>query len=207
MEEQKIVIFAKKEVLLIFICMVLIAFLSFLMGIKIGKYYSLEKVGIVKEDIQEVKLRAKLEKELERTPTSAEPVAVAPQKEIESSTKKLTEEFAALSSQTERVPSSVTAPAASTYRPKVEEKPKSEYSGKFTVQLGSYRSYGDAEKFADGFRIRGYDPIIQEIEVKEHGMMYRVSVGVFGTQKEANEYILSEKSLFQGQEYLIVKFD
>ena len=75
------------------------------------------------------------------------------------------------------------------------------------MQLGSYRSYGDAEKFADGFRIRGYEPIIQEIEIKDKGMVYRVSVGAFANQNEANEYILSEKSLFQGQEYLIVKFD
>ncbi len=202
MEEQKIVIFAKKEVFLIFICMVLIALLSFLMGVKIGKYNSLEKVGITKEDIQEVNLRAKLEKEMVRTPSSIPEPTSTPQKEIESSTQKLTQEFAAITEETksaERAPSSVT--------PKVEEQPKSEYSGKFTIQLGSYRSYGDAEKFADGFRVRGYEPIIQEIEIKAKGMTYRVSVGVFTNQNEANEYILSEKSFFQGQEYLIVKFD
>jgi cell division septation protein DedD len=202
MEEPKIVIFAKKEVFLIFICMVLIALLSFLMGVRIGKYYSLEKVGINKEDIQEVSLRAKLEKEMVRTPSSAPETKPTPQKEIESSTQKLTQEFAALTEESkpvERAPSALT--------PKVEEKPISEFSGKFTIQLGSYRSYGDAEKFADGFRVRGYEPIIQEMEIKNKGMMYRVSVGVFTNQNEANEYIVSEKSLFQGQEYLIVKFD
>ena len=202
MEEQKIVIFAKKEVFLIFICMVLIALLSFLMGVRIGKFYSLEKIGITKEDFQEVNLRAKIEKEMVRNPSSAPNTVSGPQKEIESSTQKLTQEFAALTEESksvERAPSAVT--------PKVEERPKSEYSGKFTIQLGSYRSYGDAEKFSDGFRVRGYEPIIQEIEIKNKGMMYRVSIGVFVNQNEANEYILLEKSLFQGQEYLIVKFD
>lgn len=201
-EDQKIVIFAKKEVSLIFICMVLISILSFLMGVKIGKHYSIEKAGFTKEDIQEVHLREKLEKEIERSPSSEDLVAPAPVSELESSAKKLTEEFKSLAEETDQVKKTT-----SSYAPKIEEATKSEFSGKFTVQLGSYRSYGDAEKFADGFRIRGYEPIIQEIEVKEKGMIYRVSVGVFSSQNEANEYILAEKSLFQGQEYLIVKFD
>lgn len=201
-EDQKIVIFAKKEVSLIFICMVLISFLSFLMGVKIGKHYTIEKAGFTKEDIQEVHLRAKIEKEIERTPSSTPPLLPTTEGEIESSTKKLTQEFKNLAQETEQ-----TKKITSSYTPKIEEAPKSEFSGKFTVQLGSYRSYGDAEKFADGFRIRGYEPIIQEMEVKEKGMVYRVSVGVFSTQNEANEYILAEKSLFQGQEYLVVKFD
>ena len=182
--------------------MILISFLSFLMGVKIGKHYSIEKAGFSKEDIQEVNLRAKLEKEIERIPSSETSLNAAPKEEIKSSSEKLTKEFAVLAEgtdQTKRIPSS--------YTPRIEEAPKSEFTGKFTVQLGSYRSYGDAEKFADGFRIRGYEPIIQEIEVKDRGMVYRVSVGVFGNQNEANEYILAEKSLFQGQEYVIVKFD
>jgi len=201
-EDQKLVIFAKKEVSLIFICMILISFLSFLMGVKIGKHYSIEKAGFSKEDIQEVNLRAKLEKEIERTPSSTSPVTPKPKDEIKSSSEKLTNEFSAVAKEADeskREPSS--------YTPRIEEAPKSEFTGKFTVQLGSYRSYGDAEKFADGFRIRGYEPVIQEIQVKEKGMVYRVSIGVFTSQNEANEYVLSEKSLFQGQEYLIVKFD
>ncbi len=201
-EDQKLVIFAKKEVSLIFICMILISFLSFLMGVKIGKHYSIEKAGFSKEDIQEVNLRAKLEKEIERTPSSESPSIQPPIDEIKSSTEKLTKEYTALAEEKEQPKGT-----PSSYTPRVEEAPKSEFSGKFTVQLGSYRSYGDAEKFADGFRIRGYEPIIQEIEVKDKGIVYRVSVGAFANQNEANEYILAEKSLFQGQEYLIVKFD
>ena len=201
-EDQKIVIFAKKEVSLIFICMILISFLSFLMGVRIGKHYSLEKVGFTKEDFKEVDLRAKIEKEIERTPASQAPVVKTTENEIKSSTEKLTQEFANLAKEGDSTKRTI-----SSYTPKIEEAPKSEYSGKFTVQLGSYRAYGDAEKFADGFRIRGYEPIIQEIQTKEKGMVYRVSVGVFANQNEANEYILSEKSLFQGQEFLIVKFD
>jgi cell division septation protein DedD len=201
-EDQKLVIFAKKEVSLIFICMILISFLSFLMGVKIGKHYSIQKAGFSKEDIQEVNLRAKLEKEIERTPSSASPVIPTPKDDIKSSSEKLTKEFSVVAEEADeskRTPSS--------YTPRIEEAPKSEFTGKFTVQLGSYRSYADAEKFADGFRIRGYEPVIQEIQVKEKGMVYRVSIGVFTSQNEANEYVLAEKSLFQGQDYLIVKFD
>ena len=82
-------------------------------------------------------------------------------------------------------------------------------SGKYTVQLGSHRSRQDAEKFAEGFRIRGHNPIISEVELKEKGgTWYRVSIGVFDSVAEAKDYILNqERALFQGQDYVIGRFD
>lgn len=84
---------------------------------------------------------------------------------------------------------------------------KNPYAGKFTIQLGSYDQVGDAQKFADGFRIRGYNPIINEVELKGRGTWYRVSLGVFDNASEAKEYILQEKTLFEGQDYVIARFD
>jgi hypothetical protein len=45
----KLYVFAKKEVGLIFIFMILIAITSFVLGVKIGKNYSLEMAGVTKE--------------------------------------------------------------------------------------------------------------------------------------------------------------
>jgi hypothetical protein len=63
----------------------------------------------------------------------------------------------------------------------------------------------EAEDFAEGFKARGYDPIINQIDIKGKGTWFRVSLGAFATQEEAKTYITKEKSLFLGQDYTIVK--
>lgn len=90
--------------------------------------------------------------------------------------------------------------------PPVDANKNSELSGKFTIQIGSHRSGQEAEKFAGGFRARGYQPFINEVELAG-GTWYRVSLGVFNTIGEAKNYISKEQALFQGQDYIIYKFD
>jgi len=84
---------------------------------------------------------------------------------------------------------------------------RDEFSGKFTVQIGSHRSRQEAEKFADGFRIRGYEPIISEVNISGKGMWYRVSLGAFKTIQEAKEFISKEKTLLQDEDYIIARFE
>ena len=91
--------------------------------------------------------------------------------------------------------------------PMPEASLRDQYRGKFTIQLGSYQSLRDAESFADGFRIRGYKPIINEVDIKKRGIWYRVSLGIFESVGKAKDYVLREKVLFKGQDYVIGKFD
>jgi cell division protein FtsN len=84
-------------------------------------------------------------------------------------------------------------------------KAKDGLAGKFTIQLGSHRTLKEAEEFAEGFKARGYDPIINQIDIKGKGTWYRVSLGAFNTNEEAKSYIVREKTLFIGQDYTIVK--
>ena len=91
--------------------------------------------------------------------------------------------------------------------PMPEASLRDQYRGKFTIQLGSYQSLRDAESFADGFRIRGYKPIINEVDIKKRGIWYRVSLGIFESAGKAKDYVLREKVLFKGQDYVIGKFD
>ena len=65
----------------------------------------------------------------------------------------------------------------------------------------------DAEKFANGFRVRGYNPVINEVEIENRGSWFRVSLGVFDTIEDTKEFIIKEKSLFQGMDYVIGRFD
>ncbi len=92
-------------------------------------------------------------------------------------------------------------PAAT--EPKSVIRPTPEIMGKYTIQLGSYRSYDDAQEFANGFLIRNYQPIINEVEIEGKGIWYRVSLGVFETPRAARAYVEKEKSLFQNQDFII----
>jgi cell division septation protein DedD len=81
------------------------------------------------------------------------------------------------------------------------------YRGKHSIQLSSHRSLEDAQAFAEGFRARGYDPIITETEIPNRGTWYRVSVGKFDSKPEAINYVKGDPTLFQGQDYFFIKFE
>jgi len=82
-----------------------------------------------------------------------------------------------------------------------------QYSGKFTIQVGAYNNLDEASQFASGFEVRGYTPVIQEAEISGKGKWYRVSIGIFETRQAAKDYIVEQKSLFQGYDYIINKID
>lgn len=197
-ENTKLYVFEKKEVLLLFIFMILIALTSFLLGVKMGKSYSLENAGITAADKKTIELKSTEEEVILNDQTKVAPTAEvsdeAKQKEqFDESYKKLQDEFSKLNKNESSEPKS--------------EMAKDSYVGKYTIQLGSNRSLADSEKFAEGFRARGYNPIINEVKIEGQGMWYRVSLGIFDSLQEAKDYIIKEKSLFQGQDYVIGRFE
>ncbi len=242
-EKTKLYVFAKKEVALIFVFMILIAITSFVFGVKVGKGYSYQVSGLAPEDKQKIDLMSEKEEEVNKIleekkggeseapgmshettqgeETGHGAAAVAPEKiekkdAVADTHKRLEEELKKLDDQ-KQAAAGKEVKEETPFTPKTEVKaqaPKKEvkapkkdqYSGKFTIQLGSHKTMAEAEKFADGFRIRGYDPIINEVEVRGQAW-YRVSLGVFTSVSEAKDYIIKEKSLFQGQDYVIGRFD
>jgi len=86
-----------------------------------------------------------------------------------------------------------------------EDAPLSTMVGKFTIQLGSYNTMDEAKQFAEGFTVRGYNPIINEVKIDGKGKWYRVSLGLFNTAEEAKKYIKDEQSLFSGQDHIITE--
>jgi len=221
-EKTKLYVFEKKEVALIFIFMILIAITSFMFGVRVGKNYSYQASGFSTEDRKNVdllsgqeemvnkvveernegekkemspeelkekmheSLKAKIEDELSK---EDRPKVEVPDTKPMDTTKPL--------NNTDLIDDSTKAPAPS----------KDQYTGKFTIQLSSHRSKGEAEEFANGFTIRGYDPIVNEVQIPGRGTWYRVSLGVFETAGQAKTYIDKERELFQGQDYVIGRFD
>jgi cell division protein FtsN len=200
----RLYVFAKKEVALIFIFMILIAVTSFVFGVKVGKTYSLDIHGVIREDQKKVvDLLSKKEEDLQDIKKNQEAHQLD-SSEIENKLQeRISSEFGKPGENTEHQ-----APNMSSEKNKAPEHGealKDGMSGKFTIQLGSHRTLKEAEDFAEGFKARGYDPIINQIEIKGKGTWYRVSLGAFANQEEAKVYISKEKSLFIGQDYTIVK--
>ncbi len=88
-------------------------------------------------------------------------------------------------------------------QPKSEVSVANAQTGKYTIQLGSYATMDEAKQFAEGFTVRGYNPILNEVIIPEKGTWYRVSLGLFGSVADAKEYVKKEATLFQGQDYVI----
>ncbi len=197
----KLYVFAKKEVALIFIFMILIAITSFVLGVKIGKNYSLELAGVTAADQKKVvELLSNKEEALQDIKKNVEAHTVESSDIEHKLQEKISSEFGSGAEATQAANMST-----ETKHESGKELIKDHLSGKFTIQLGSHRTLKEAEDFAEGFKARGYDPIINQIDIKGKGTWYRVSLGAFVSIEEAKAYIAREKSLFIGQDYAIVK--
>jgi cell division septation protein DedD len=60
--------------------------------------------------------------------------------------------------------------------------------GGWQLQVSSYRTRGEADAFASQLRARGHKAHVQRAEVKDRGTWYRVKIGPFSNQYEANRY-------------------
>ena len=257
-EKTNFYVFAKKEIALIFLFMIVIAVTSFVLGVKVGKSYSYEKAGFTKEDRENILMNSRSEEVVEdlvkKDKSTEEDKKLKRKKVLDSTYEKLEEEFNKLDQDVNKAePPEASAPqvkqdkatlqASSPSTKKKEEKvdpasivsgspkalekkapPEMTYEepaqmvvpeasmrdqvrGKFTIQLGSYQSMVDAQSFADGFRVRGYKVIVNEVELNGRGIWFRVSLGIFDSVSEAKSYVLREKVLFKAQDYVIGRFN
>lgn len=231
-ENTKLYVFSKREVALIFLFMFLIALTSFVFGVKVGKNYSFEQSGFIPQDKQKVDLLSGQEEKVNEV-VKEKMEEKEPSMELNDLNKKLEQHIKTeTDGEGKRFEGKPQAPEANPQstdetvmedsgNQMVEPVPgtevnmeegaksslKDKFSGKYTIQLGSHRSVEEAEAFAEGFKVRGYNPIINEVEIPNRGIWYRVSLGVFDTITDAKDYVKKEQSLFQGQDYVFVRFD
>jgi cell division protein FtsN len=192
-ENNKVVVFEKKEIVLVLFFVLILIITSFTLGIRLGKKLSLNEAGIKEQDVKAVELRSVDE---ENAQAIVEEDAKLTDEEklkklMEESKARLTDELEKFSAEEgpEKTPEAVKNPMA----------------GKFTIQLGSYNTPEEARQFAEGFTVRGYSPIINEVSIAGKGKWYRVSLGLFNSVDEARAYIKSEQSLFTGQDHIITE--
>jgi cell division protein FtsN len=210
-EKGSLFVFDRTEVVLILVFVLIIAATSFTLGIRVGKKLLLESRGFTQQDVRTIELKSTKEEYVDQLGKKDE--VITDEKLQDEQFKRIKEEFEKLenspvvkeeanseeSDQTEVTNTeAVEAPAE---QPAAEE--ENPYLGKYTIQLGSYQSLEDAKNFAEGFVLKGYDPIINRVEIEGKGFWYRVSIGAFENRNEATEYIQKEQSLFLGKEYRI----
>jgi cell division protein FtsN len=195
-ENNKVIVFEKKEIVLVLIFVVVLIITSFTLGIRLGKKLTLTEAGIKPEDQKTVELKSGLEEDVEKTV-----VEEAKLTDEEKLKKLMNESKSRLSDELEKFSSEDKVEANQS----VEAKPASPVNGKYTIQLGSYPTMDEAKQFAEGFSVRGYSPIINETSLEGKGTWYRVSLGLFTTVEEAKGYIKTEQSLFSGQDYVITE--
>jgi len=196
-ENNKVIVFEKKEIILVFLLVLILIVTSFTIGVRLGKKISLDAAGVKPQDVKSVELKSSVEEDAEKT--------IAEDSDIpdEEKLKKLMDESKArLEGELEKF-SQDDAPAKSIAAP--ESEVPSAMAGKFTIQLGSYNNLEEAKQFAEGFTVRGYNPIINEVKISGKGLWYRVSLGLFNTVDEAKKYIRDEQSLFAGQDHIITE--
>lgn len=203
-EKSNLYVFERKEVFLIFVFMILIGVTSFILGVKVGKQYSFEAVGFKEEDRQKVELLSKQE---EMIHADGKPSDV--QIETKDLREKMNESLEQkIKAELEKEVKPVPVETEPVMEPESTESVQDDsLSGKFTIQLGSYRTLEEAEQFANGFKIKGYNPIISQKDIAGRGTWFRVSLGAFSNLSEAKDYILKEKELFLGQDYVFGQLD
>lgn len=211
-DNSKLFVFDKKEVILIFVFMILITITSFTLGVRFGKSIYLSQEGIIPKDIETIDLKSVQEESVENitAPTTEKVVEEKSDTTMLSETEeRIREEINKLANpkeeavekvETEPVPQANTKSLDDIYNPEVS------LSGKYTIQLASFDDKQEAQTFADGFIASGYDAIINKVDIPSKGSWYRVSVGLFTTLNDAKEYLEKEKKFFQGKDYLIKKF-
>jgi cell division protein FtsN len=214
-EKGSLFVFDKTEVVLILIFVVVIAATSFTIGIRVGKKLLLESKGYSEEALN-VELKSTTEEyaenlEKKKNTISDEELQKMQMENMKEELSKLDQKPAVKVEETPKE-DIVSDALASDMEPEVKVSENTEdlnetstnpYIGKYTIQLGSYQNLEDAKNFAEGFVIKGYDPIINKVEIPGKGEWYRVSIGTFESKAQAQQYIEKEQSLFLGKEYRI----
>lgn len=82
-----------------------------------------------------------------------------------------------------------------TTRENTETVSQTESGGKYTIQIGSFKTEEEAKKTADGLISKGYPAFITTAQIPGKDTWYRVRIGTFKTIKEAKIYRDKLKSL------------
>tara|TARA_B100000925_G_scaffold142604_2_gene106804 strand:+ start:364 stop:1122 length:759 start_codon:yes stop_codon:yes gene_type:complete len=241
-EENKLLVFDKKEILIVLVFILGLFAASFIFGVKVGKDYSFSNSSVTKEELETLEVLSSKEEVVEEVikksvpPPSKEASYDLLKKKIEEELQKteknkLTEKISSTTSEkmneietVEKNEVASPSPTTNYYsdnqadedsvNAKENEKEvvdskvmASIYEGKWTIQLSSHKKIRDAKIFANDFKVRGYEPIINEVDLADKGTWYRVSLGAFDSLVEAKNYVIKESILFEEVDHVFIQFE
>lgn len=225
-DNNKLFVFEKNEVLLIFVFVILIAITAFTLGFRAGKTSAPKVEDSIVETTPKVnqneivELKSDVEEDADRiTKLNADranndEVLGVDSDEASLRLNDLDSKFKDIAKDEPTVEDSqkdtndVLMPDIETLKeePVAVKKEARQLANKYTIQLIARQSKDLAAEYAEPFIAAGYDVIINEVEIPSKGTWYRVSIGAFNTKMEAEEYMQSENDLFQGKDYIIKQF-
>lgn len=209
-DSSKLFVFEKKEVLLIFVFVVLIASTAFTLGLRIGKGLESNEKKMTANSVEDLNLKSIIEEDaekisLQKNDRESDDIL---DNEDESSLrlndldKKFKEVVKEKEGETQSGIDVINKPLVEQDSTSLK---KRNLSGKFTIQLSSKDNRDAAIEFAEPFRAAGYDVIVNSAKV-EGKEWYRISIGAFNSKIEANEFMQNENDLFQDKDYIIKQF-
>lgn len=213
-DKTNLYVFAKKEILLIFIFMIMATFLAFVAGVKVGKSFLYEVNDIKPQDRQQIEMLSPREEEIvEKSNQQKSETTIDPKTYEEQLEQKFREEFNEENRAYQEQIKDGTAEGTKDEMVdtlKNEQKPNFDDDplvGKHTVQLGAFNTMEEASEFASGFRARGYSPIIRKVKDPNQKLWFKVSIGMFDNLSQAKDFVIKNRSLFAGEDYLFQQFE
>jgi len=201
-DKTNLYVFEKKEVFLIFIFMILIAITSFVLGVKIGKTFTYPQLEdtLSREQspaIGQTGLSFQSDRE-ERVSDLGEIKLEDSDLDVTARMREaLVQEIAGGDRAVQERPTQVQQQEQT---PVPAQPAPPDLTGKWTVQIASFPRLSEAQDFAAGFKARGQNAIIREVNLPSRGgIWYRVSLGLFESASEASEFMRSNRELLAGE--------
>ena len=227
-DNSKLFVFDKKEVILIFVFVLVIIVTSFTLGVRVGKGLSLKTDGFTKEDIAKtIDLKSVEEEQADtilndKVDTAIEESMMNDQTE---STEKLNDladperldkEFSDISIDKE---DSLESQMPSDLKKKeitdtINDKPLdneltpkegSQFQGKFTINLASRKTREEAQEYAAPYMASDLEVVINKVNTTSKGIWYRIGIGTFDTYNEAKSFLEKNPIFFKGKKYWITE--
>lgn len=225
-DNSKLFVFDKKEVILIFVFVVVIIVTSFTLGVRVGKGLSLKSDGYTKEDISKtVDLKSVEEEQADNivNDTSFEGSLSDDKTDTQSKLddladpERLDKEFSGISNDSEdslesQMPSDLKKKTTELDK-KVEEavakeltpKEGNQLQGKFTINLASKKTRAEAEEYAAPYMASDLEVVINKVNTVSKGTWYRIGVGVFDSYDNAKSFLEKNPIFFKGKKYWITE--
>lgn len=180
-------VFSKKEVSVVLTLLILVALLSFTIGLRLGKALGAKETAISASSgtlehppLAEKKSSSEDEEGEDEEEDSKETKPVAPPPAVSASAEKVNE--AKLSEEVKSEGLKTDHPIVTSLP---EKKKKSEISG-YTLQVGAYKTVGEATEQVSELKRKGLEKTFYfEAEIPGKGTWYRVGIGVYTSRGDA----------------------